>query len=349
MFFPFFFIFSQGQVLGIDIGTKYCCITAFQNGKVDIIAYKQLSTIISPTTQFVETGQKFTSLAKNDTSFDNFYARHHSYVEIQQHFSPEEIIIILRILKKIAEKHLGHEVRDTVITIPAYFNDFQRKSIINLGTLSGLNIIRLLYKPVSIAIAYDLNNLKYDMSKILIFDFGSTTLSVALLENDFRYLDLLSFSDLQIGGDDINNCIFEYISNKYQKKTGKNLTMTSKLSSDIERAKCELSFSNETIIKIDEENFIETITREQFEELNKDIFQKLLDPIKDILNDAKIEKNEIDKVVLAGGSSLIPQAQEIVQEYFHGKEILKNINPKEVTSIGAATFGDILVKIENEL
>ncbi|KAH0789886.1 78 kDa glucose-regulated protein [Histomonas meleagridis] len=102
-------------------------------------------------------------------------------------------------------------------------------------------------------------------------------------------------------------------------------------------------------MKIDEENIVETITREQFEELTKDIFQKLLDPIKDILNDAKIEKNEIDKVVLAGGSSLIPQSQEIVQEYFNGKEILKNINPKEVTSIGAASFGDILVKIENEL
>ena len=266
---------------------------------------------------------------------------------------PEEVAaMVLSKLKSMAETYLGQEVKDAVITVPAYFNDAQRQATKDAGRIAGLNVLRLLAEPTSACIAYGMNEAKTKGErKVIIFDLGGGTFDVSLLKVEDGIFEVCATSgDTHLGGQDIDNRIVEWAIDEFKKKTKldvhSNAKALARLRLAAERSKKTLSTANQTSIEVDSLadgiDFQATLTRAKFESLCEDLFKKCLGPVEQVLKDSKMGKADIDDIVIVGGSSRIPRVQALLKEYFNGKELCQSIHPDEAIAYGAAVQAHIL-------
>lgn len=267
-------------------------------------------------------------------------------------FAPEEIsALILRKMKETAETFLGETVNHAVVTVPAYFNDAQRQATKDAGTIAGLKVERVLNEPTAAAIAYGLDRSTTKEENILVFDLGGGTFDVTLLTIDNGVFEVKATAgDTHLGGEDFDQRLMDFCINQFQKKHGVSLAGDSKaiarLRRQCEGAKRTLSTQTSTQIEIESFfqgiDFSQTITRAKFEELNLDLFKKTIAPVKQVMQDAAMEKNDVHQIVLVGGSTRIPKVQELLMDFFDRRTLNKEINPDEAVAYGAAVQGAIL-------
>jgi len=378
----------KSPMIGIDLGTTYSCVGIFKNGKVDIIANDQGNRITPSYVAFANNGERLVGdAAKNqatinpqNTIFDvkrligrNFSDKsvqadkklvpykifsnnNKPMVEITANgtmatFAPEELsAMILQKMKATAETYLGEEVNRAVVTVPAYFNNDQRKATRDAGTIAGLNVERIINEPTAAALAYGIDKTGKE-SNVLVYDLGGGTFDVTLLTMEDEVFEVLATNgDTHLGGEDFDQRTMQYYIKKM--KTSSNVDISGdkralqKLRKEVERAKRALSSQKQVRLEIDDLapgfDFSETLTRARFEELNQDLFKKTLGPVSRVLEDAGIDKTDIDEIVLVGGSTRIPRVQSLISEYFDGKEPSKGLNPDEAVAFGAAVQGGIL-------
>jgi heat shock protein 5 len=266
-------------------------------------------------------------------------------------FAAEEIsAMVLGKMKEIAEAYLSKKVTHAVVTVPAYFNDAQRQATKDAGVISGLTVMRIINEPTAAAIAYGLDK-KEGEKNILVFDLGGGTFDVSVLTIDNGVFEVVATNgDTHLGGEDFDNRVMEYFIKLFKKKTGKDIRKdhraVQKLRREVEKAKRTLSTQFNTKIEIesffDGEDFSETFTRARFEELNIDLFRNTLKPVQKVLEDSNLKKSDINEIVLVGGSTRIPKVQQLVKEFFDGKEPSRGINPDEAIAYGAAVQAGIL-------
>ena len=266
-------------------------------------------------------------------------------------FAPEEIsAMILQKMKKVAETFLGKEIKNAVVTVPAYFNDAQRQATKDAGTISGMNVMRIINEPTAAAIAYGLDK-KGGEKNILVFDLGGGTFDVTLLTIDNGVFEVLATNgDTHLGGEDFDQRVMKYFmklfKKKYKKDMSKDKRSIQKLRREVERVKRALSSAHQARVEIeslyDGVDFSETLTRARFEELNIDLFKKTLGPVGKVMSDGGIKKGDVDEMVMVGGSTRIPKVQQLLKDYFNGKEPNRGINPDEAVAYGAAVQGGIL-------
>ena len=267
-------------------------------------------------------------------------------------FTPEEVsAMVLGKMKQIAEDYLGKEVTHAVVTVPAYFNDAQRAATKDAGTIAGLNVIRIINEPTAAAIAYGLNENSSGEKNVLVFDLGGGTFDVSLLTIADGVFEVVATNgDTHLGGEDFDQRVIEYFVKLFKKKTGKDLRTdvraVQKLRREVEKAKRALSAAHSTKLDIEAlfegEDFAETLTRAKFEELNMDLFRSTMKPVKKVLEDADMSKKDIDEIILVGGSTRIPKIQQLVKEFFNGKEPSRGVNPDEAVAYGASVQACIL-------
>nr|XP_036586950.1 hsp70-like protein [Colletotrichum truncatum]KAF6797680.1 hsp70-like protein [Colletotrichum truncatum] len=342
---------NYGTIIGIDLGTTYSCVGVMQNGKVEILVNDQGKRMI---------GQKFSDKAVQSD------IKHFPYkvvekdgkpvVEVEvagapKRFTPEEIsAMILGKMKEVAENYLGKKVTHAVVTVPAYFNDNQRQATKDAGVIAGLNVLRIVNEPTAAAIAYGLDKTGKE-SQIIVYDLGGGTFDVSLLSIDQGVFEVLATAgDTHLGGEDFDQRVINYFAKSYNKKNNVDITKDAKamgkLKREAEKAKRTLSSQKTTRIEIEAffegKDFSETLTRAKFEELNMDLFKKTLKPVEQVLKDAKVKKEDVDDIVLVGGSTRIPKVQSLIEEYFGGKQASKGINPDEAVAFGAAVQAGVL-------
>lgn len=266
-------------------------------------------------------------------------------------FAPEEIsAMVLGKMRDIAEAYLGKKVNNAVVTVPAYFNDAQRQATKDAGVIAGLNVMRIINEPTAAAIAYGLD--KRDGEKnILVFDLGGGTFDVSLLTIDNGVFEVVATNgDTHLGGEDFDQRVIDHFVKLYKKKTGKDIRKDNravqKLRREVEKAKRALSSQHQVRVEVeslfDGEDFSEQLTRAKFEELNMDLFRSTVKPVKQVLEDADLKKEDVDEIVLVGGSTRIPKVQQLVKEFFNGKEPNRGINPDEAVAYGAAVQAGVL-------
>ena len=381
---------GKKTAIGIDLGTTYSCVGVFQHGKVEIIANDQGNRTTPSYVGFTDTERLIGDGAKNqvamnpsNTIFDAkrligrnyndptvqsdmkhwpFKVGNHGgkpkleveYKSDQKTFTPEEIsAMVLTKMKETAESYLGHEVKDAVVTVPAYFNDSQRQATKDAGVIAGLNILRIINEPTAAAIAYGLDKKKSSNkeSNVLIFDLGGGTFDVSILTIDGGIFEVKSTAgDTHLGGEDFDNRLVDHFVTEFKRKHKKDITGNKRslrrLRTACERAKRTLSASAQANLEIDSLfegiDFYTSITKARFEELCSDLFKGTLEPVEKALRDAKLDKSSIDDIVLVGGSTRIPKIQKLLQDFFNGKELNKSINPDEAVAYGAAVQSAIL-------
>ncbi|GAA5974187.1 hypothetical protein JCM11641_003314 [Rhodosporidiobolus odoratus] len=272
--------------------------------------------------------------------------------ETSKTFTAEEVsAMILGKMKETAETYLGHKVTHAVVTVPAYFNDAQRQATKDAGTIAGLNVLRVVNEPTAAAIAYGLDKTGGERN-IIVYDLGGGTFDVSLLSIDDGVFEVLATAgDTHLGGEDFDNRVIDHVVKLWKRKHDgqditKNLRTMGKLKREVEKAKRTLSSQMSTKLEVESffegEDLSETLTRAKFEELNLDLFRKTMKPVEQVLKDANFKKDQVDDIVLVGGSTRIPKVQELLKEYFNGKEPTKGINPDEAVAYGAAVQGGIL-------
>jgi L1 cell adhesion molecule like protein len=278
----------------------------------------------------------------------------------EKKFAAEEISSMVLIkMKEIAEAYLGATIKNAVITVPAYFNDSQRQATKDAGVISGLNVMRIINEPTAAAIAYGLDKKASSVGEknVLIFDLGGGTFDVSLLTIEEGIFEVKATAgDTHLGGEDFDNRMVNHFVQEFKRKYKKDITgnprALRRLRTAAERAKRTLSSTAQTTIEIDSlyegVDFYTTITRARFEELNMDMFRKCMEPVEKCLRDAKMDKSSIHDVVLVGGSTRIPKVQQLLQDFFNGKELCKSINPDEAVAYGAAVQAAILSGEGNE-
>jgi len=380
---------DMGTIIGIDLGTTYSCVGVMKNGRVEIIANDQGNRITPSYVAFTEEGERLigdaaknqlTSNPKN-TIFDakRLMGREWSDSTVQndvkyfpfkvteknskpiisintgngmKDLSAEEVsAMILSKMKTIAEDYLGHNVTHAVVTVPAYFNDAQRAATKDAGTISGLNVIRIINEPTAAAIAYGLNDNTNEEKNVLVFDLGGGTFDVSLLTIADGVFEVVATNgDTHLGGEDFDQRVMDHFVKLFKKKTGKDLRKddraVQKLRREVEKAKRALSSAHQTKVEVealfDGQDFSETLTRAKFEELNMDLFRSTMKPVKKVLEDGSMSKKDVDEIVLVGGSTRIPKVQQLIKEFFNGKEPSKGVNPDEAVAYGAAVQACIL-------
>merc|ERR1712137_723402 len=266
-------------------------------------------------------------------------------------------------MKETAESYLGGEVKNAVVTVPAYFNDAQRASTKDAAAIAGLNCLRIINEPTAAAIAYGLDKGTSTEKNVLIFDLGGGTFDVSLLTIEEGIFEVKATAgDTHLGGEDFDNRLVNHFVQEFKRKNKKDLTSNARalrrLRTACERAKRTLSSSAQTSIEIDSLfegiDFYTSITRARFEELCQDLFRSTMEPVERTLRDAKIDKSSVHEIVLVGGSTRIPRIQKLITDYFNGKEPNKSINPDEAVAYGAAVqaailSGDTSSKSTNEI
>jgi len=382
------------MAVGIDLGTTYSCVGVFQHGKVEIIANDQGNRTTPSYVAFNDTERLIGDAAKNqvalnptNTVFDakrligrkygdssvSSDMKHWPFAVVSDNgkpkvrveykgedktFSPEEISsMVLSKMKEISEAYLGHEVKDAVITVPAYFNDSQRQATKDAGAISGLNVLRIINEPTAAAIAYGLDKKSHGEKNVLIFDLGGGTFDVSILSIDDGIFEVKATAgDTHLGGEDFDNRLVDHFVQEFKRKYKKDLTTNKRslrrLRTACERAKRTLSSSAQAGIEIDSLydglDFYTSITRARFEELCTDIFRGTLEPVEKAIRDAKLDKGAINEIVLVGGSTRIPKIQKLLQDFVNGKELNKSINPDEAVAYGAAVQAAILTGDQSE-
>jgi L1 cell adhesion molecule like protein len=267
-------------------------------------------------------------------------------------FSPEEISSMVLIkMKEIAEAYLGESVTEAVVTVPAYFNDSQRQATKDAGTIAGLNVLRIINEPTAAAIAYGLDKKSTAERNILIFDCGGGTFDVSILNIEDAIFEVRATAgDTHLGGEDFDTILVEHFAEEFKKKARLDIAGNKKslrrLRTACERAKRTLSSATSACIEVDSlyagTDFNSTITRAKFENLCDPLFRKTMKPVEQVLRDAKMSKSQIHEVVLVGGSTRIPRIQQLLSEFFDGKELCKSINPDECVAYGAAIQAAVL-------
>lgn len=270
----------------------------------------------------------------------------------QKEFTPEEVsAAVLSKMKSTAEEYLGHEVTHAVVTVPAYFNDAQRAATKDAGTIAGLNVIRIINEPTAAAIAYGLNEKGEGEKNVLVFDLGGGTFDVSLLTIADGVFEVVATNgDTHLGGEDFDQRVMEHFMKLIKKKTGKDIRSddraVQKLRREVEKAKRALSSAHQTKVEVealfDGQDFSETLTRAKFEELNMDLFRSTMKPVKKVMEDGDMKVSDINEIILVGGSTRIPKVQQLVKEFFKGKEPSRGVNPDEAVAYGAAVQACIL-------
>ncbi|XP_953327.1 heat-shock (HSP70 homologue) protein, putative [Theileria annulata] len=375
----------EGPVIGIDLGTTFSCVGVYKNGRVEIIADENGDRITPSYVSFVDGHHKIGMAAKNEatvhaekTVFDvkrligrEFHdpdvqndmknlpytiinKKNRPYVRVNdtetKEYAPEEIsAMVLSRMKSLAEAYLGKEVKKAIITVPAYFNDSQRQSTKDAGTIAGLDVIRIINEPTAAAIAYGIDKTNEE-SNILVYDLGGGTFDVSLLSLDSGVFEVIATGgDTHLGGEDFDRRVMDHFINIFKQKTGLNVRddkrALQKLRKEVEAAKRQLSTKTEVTVEIEDlldgKDFSETLTRAKFEALNEDLFDKTMDTVKSVLKEAKMTKSDINQIVLVGGSTRIPKVREMIRDYFN-KEPDVSINADEAVAYGAAMQGGIL-------
>jgi len=270
----------------------------------------------------------------------------------EKKFSPEEVsAMVLTKMRQVAEDYLGVPVKHAVVTVPAYFNDAQRQATKDAGTIAGLKVLRVINEPTAAAISYGLDKESSGEKTILVYDLGGGTFDVTLLTIEEGVFEVKATAgDTHLGGEDFDQRLMAHFVKVFQRKTKLDISGDKRAMQRLRRA-CEglkRSLSTQTSATIELEalkdgvDLRETLSRARFEELNMDLFRKTMAPVEQVIKDAKVDKSAIDEIVLVGGSTRIPKVQQLLTEYFNGKELNKSINPDEAVAYGAAVQGGVL-------
>ncbi|XP_045805424.1 heat shock cognate 70 kDa protein-like [Trifolium pratense] len=383
----------EGLAVGIDLGTTYSCVAVWQEQhyRVEIIHNDQGNKITPSCVAFTEDQRLIGDAAKNQAAFNpqntvfdakRLIGRKFSdqvvqddimlwpfkvtagvndkpmitvkYKDQEKYMCAEEVSsMVLTKMREIAESYLESPVKNAVVTVPAYFNDSQRKATIDAGAIAGLNVMRVVNEPTAAAVAYGLDK-RTDCAEernIFVFDLGGGTFDVSLLtikNNNFRVI--ATAGNTHLGGEDFDNRMVNYFVQEFKKKNKLDISGNPKalrrLRTACERAKRSLSFLVVSTIEIDSLfegiDFCSPINRAKFEEINMDLFDECMKTVESCLTDANMDKSNVDDVVLVGGSSRIPKVQQLLQDFFNGKELCKNINPDEAVAYGAAVQAALL-------
>ncbi len=352
----------MGKILGIDLGTTNSCMAVMEGGQPTVIPNAEGGRTTPSVVAFTKDGiivgepAKRQAVVNHERTIASIKRKMGTDYRVNidgKEYSPEEIsAFILRKLKKDAEAYLGEEISDVVITVPAYFNDNQRQATKNAGKIAGLNVKRIINEPTASSLAYGLD--KAEGEKILVYDLGGGTFDVSILEVGDGVFEVLSTSgDTHLGGDDWDQRIVDYLVEEFKKENGIDLTKDpmamQRIKEAAEKAKKELSGVMQTTISLPyitadssgPKHLNVNLTRGKFEEMTKDLLQRTVPSIEKALKDAKLDKGDISKVILVGGSTRMPMVQKLVTDYF-GKEPYKNINPDECVAMGAAIQGGVL-------
>src|SRR3954468_8025345 len=375
----------MAKVIGIDLGTTNSIVAIMEGDQPKVLINAQGSRLTPSVVAFTDKGevligqvakhQQVTNPKNTIFSIKRFMGRRHSEVAQEEKMVPYEIIggaedyvkvrvrgkdytpeqissFILQDLKKTAEDYLGEKVTEAVITVPAYFNDAQRKATKDAGEIAGLKVLRVLPEPTAAALAYGIDKKKNE--KVFVFDLGGGTFDVSLLDVGEGVFEVLSINgNTHLGGDDFDEEMINYVAEEFRKQEGidlrKDAMALQRLKEAAEKAKIELSNSMESTINLPfitadqsgPKHLQITITRSKFEQLIGPLVEKCRQPVIDALKDAKLNPEQIDEVVLVGGSTRVPMVQRLVKELFAGKEPNKTVNPDEVVAIGAAIQGGI--------
>ena len=376
----------MAKIIGIDLGTTNSCVSVMEGNEPVVIANDEGRRTTPSVVAFLKNGERkvgdpakrqaITNPINTIQSIKRFMGRrfdevtnemsHFTYklvkgdnntprVDIDGRlYTPQEIsAMILQKMKKTAEDFLGYEVKEAVITVPAYFNDAQRQATKEAGEIAGLNVRRIINEPTAAALAYGLDKQHKD-SKIAVFDLGGGTFDVSVLELGDGVFEVKSTNgDTHLGGDDFDKVVMDYLADEFKKDEAIDLRKDpmawQRLKEAAEKAKIELSSSQETEINLPyitavdgaPKHLVRKMTRAKFEQLSDSLVERTLEPCRKALKDAGITAAEIDEVILVGGSTRIPKVQEMVEKFF-GKKPHKGVNPDEVVAIGAAIQGGVL-------
>lgn len=380
----------MSKIIGIDLGTTTSCLSVFENGQATVIVNSEGKRTTPSVVSFGKDGERKVGDAAKRQAVTNpkgtvyeikrFIGNKYSECEQEikrvpydvvnsnglprvkvndREYSPEEIsAMILQKLKKTAEDYLGEEVKDAVITVPAYFNDSQRNSTKQAGEIAGLNVLRVINEPTAASLAYGLDKADKDLN-IVVFDFGGGTHDVSVLNFGGGVFEVLaSDGDTHLGGSDIDERVMNWLIDEFKNDEGIDLSKDSmalqRIKEAAEKAKIELSSSLSTDINLPyitavdgtPKHLVKTLSRAKFESLVNDLVQRTIEPCKNALNAAKLNVSDVDEIILVGGSTRIPCVQEAVKKFF-GKEPSKNVNPDEAVAMGASIQGAILSGDEN--
>nr|XP_039266511.1 heat shock 70 kDa protein II-like [Styela clava] len=374
--------------IGIDLGTSYSCVAVFRNNRAEIIANDEGNRVTPSCVSFTDTERLIGDEAKSEESMnyantllqikrligrtydeeivqkdlkllgfevlnkDNKPQIQVNYLNKVTTFYPEEVsAMVLTHLKEAAEAYIGSKVTDAVITVPAYFNDSQRKETKHAGEIAGFNVLQLLNEPTAAAIAYGIENEDEGARNILIFDLGGGTFDVTVMSIKNNVFEVKATGgDTHLGGEDLDNRMVDYFSKMFNEMHNVNMMNSkralSRLRVACEAAKKKLSVATHAKIQIDGLyngiDFKTTFSRATFENLNNYYFDKTIKTVEKTLTEAMLDKNKIDDVVLIGGSTRIPKIREMLQKFFSGKTLYKTINPDEAVALGAAAQAENL-------
>ena len=353
----------MGKIIGIDLGTTNSCVAVMEGGEAVVIANAEGARTTPSVVAFSKTGERMvgqvakrqavTNPERTISSIKRHMGDNHVTRIDENNFTPQEIsAMILQKLKADAEGYLGTAVTEAVITVPAYFNDAQRQATKDAGRIAGLDVKRIINEPTAAALAYGVD--KEEEQKIMVYDLGGGTFDVSIIEMGDGVQEVLATNgDMRLGGDDFDDRIIDYLVAEFKKDAGIDLTSDKmamqRLKEAAEKAKIELSGMTQANINLPfitadatgPKHLDITLSRAKFNELTGDLVERTMVPVRQALKDSGLSINDLDKVLLVGGSTRIPAVQEAVKN-FTGKEPFKGINPDECVAIGAAIQGGVL-------